>query len=213
MRIQKLSCAGKLWDEDDFKSMKMDEHCKEIEDTLEVMGIQKGRIRVVKIWVEGWEKKVLGPSDDEIFEARLVRKYGGLKQFDPDENAKFVAHSNKMHFEKKRMNNQYMILVIKDGFDLDYEENHVSNVDLLEPWNLSDDFFNRSHCNIRIWPMCCVIQRNQMFAKAMKSKLVGVVVMIVISFNNGLLIVHFDETVPTPTPMSNTTGHSPDCHA
>jgi hypothetical protein len=143
-RIQKLSCAGKLWDDDDFKSMKMDEHCREIEDALEVYkGIWKGRIRVVKTWVEGWEKKVLGPSGDEIFEARLVHKYGGLKWFDPDENAKFIAHPNKMYFKKKRGNNQYMILGIKDGFDLDYEENHESNVDLWEPWHLSYDFFEQ----------------------------------------------------------------------
>jgi hypothetical protein len=27
-----------------------------------------------------------------FFEARLVRKYGGLKWFDPDENAKFSQH-------------------------------------------------------------------------------------------------------------------------
>ena len=32
--IQKLLCAGKLWDDNDFKSLKIDEHCKEIEDVL-----------------------------------------------------------------------------------------------------------------------------------------------------------------------------------
>jgi hypothetical protein len=46
-----------------------------------------------------------------------------------------------------------------------------------------------------------------MFAKAIKSKVVGVVVMIAISFNDGLLIVHFDETMPTPTLMSTPTDH------
>ena len=60
-RIQKLSYAGKLWDYDDFKSMKTDDHCKEIEDALEIdKRIRKGKIRVVKTWVEGWENKVLG---------------------------------------------------------------------------------------------------------------------------------------------------------
>ncbi len=98
---------------------------------------------VAKTCVEGWEKKVLGPSGDEIFEARLVCKYGGLKWFDPDENAKFTAHPNKVHFEKKHGSNQYMILGIKGGFDLDYEENHESNVDLWEPWHLSGDFFEQ----------------------------------------------------------------------
>jgi hypothetical protein len=77
-RIQKLLCAGKLWDDNDFKSIKMDEHCKVIEDALEVdKGTRRGGIRVFKTWVEGWEEKVLGPSGDEIFEARLVYKYGG----------------------------------------------------------------------------------------------------------------------------------------
>jgi hypothetical protein len=36
-----------------------------------------------------------------------------------------------------------MILGINDGFDLDYEENHKINVDLWEPWHLSDDFFEQ----------------------------------------------------------------------
>ena len=143
-RIQKLLCAGKLWYDNDSKSIKMDEHCKEIEDALEVdKGIWKGRIRVVKTWVEGWEKRVLGPSGDEIFEARLVCKYGSLKWFDPDTNKDFTAHPNKMHFEKKHGDNQYMILGIMDGFDLDYDENHESNVNLWEPWLFSDDFFEQ----------------------------------------------------------------------
>jgi hypothetical protein len=111
--IQKLTCAGKLWDDDDFKSMKMDEHFKEIENALEVdKGIRKGKIRVVKTWVEGWEKRVLGPSGEYIFEARLIRKYGGLKWFDPDDNVEFTAHPNKMHFEKRGGNNRYLILRI-----------------------------------------------------------------------------------------------------
>ena len=51
--------------------MKMDEHCKEIENALEIdKRIRKSKIRVVKTWVEGWENKVLGPSGDEVFEAR-----------------------------------------------------------------------------------------------------------------------------------------------
>jgi hypothetical protein len=122
--------------------MKMDEYCKEIEDALEVdKGIQKGKIRVVKTWVEGWEKRVLGPSGEYIFEARLIRKYGGLKWFDPDNNVRFTAHPNKMYFEKRHGNNRYLILGILDGFNLDCDENHESNVNLWEPWHLSNDFF------------------------------------------------------------------------
>ena len=31
----KLSSAGKLWDDSDFASMKMDQYCKEIKDSLD----------------------------------------------------------------------------------------------------------------------------------------------------------------------------------
>ena len=52
VHIQKLLCVGTLWDDNDFKSIKMDEHCKEIEDVLEVdKGMRKGRIRVVMTWM------------------------------------------------------------------------------------------------------------------------------------------------------------------
>ena len=103
--IQKLLYAGKLWDDDDFKSMKMDEHCKEIEDALEIdKRIRKGKIRVVKTWVEGWENKVLGPSGDEVFEARsaIMVDSSGLIQI----NVSILQHILiRMHFEKKRGDN------------------------------------------------------------------------------------------------------------
>ena len=86
---------------------------------------------------------MLGPSGEYIFEARLIRKYGGLEWFDPDDNVEFTAHPNKMHFEKRRGNNWYLILGILDGFNLDYDENHESNVNLWEPWHMSDDFFEQ----------------------------------------------------------------------
>jgi hypothetical protein len=72
-----------------------------------------------------------------------LERYGGLNGFDPYENAEFTAHLNEMHFEKKHGNNHNMILGIKDGFDLDYKENHESNVDLWGPWHLSYDFFEQ----------------------------------------------------------------------
>ena len=34
-RQNKLSLAGKLWDDNDFERMKMDQYCKEIKDSLD----------------------------------------------------------------------------------------------------------------------------------------------------------------------------------
>ena len=73
----------------------------------------------------------------------MIRKYGGLKWFDPDDNVEFTEHPNKMYFKKKRGKNRFLILGILDGFDLDCDENHERNLNLSEPWTLSDDFFEQ----------------------------------------------------------------------
>ena len=59
-RAMKLSTAGKLWDDEDFESMKMDAFCKEIRDSLdeEVVEEQDEQpVRIFRLWKEKWEKK------------------------------------------------------------------------------------------------------------------------------------------------------------
>ena len=45
-RQSKLSSAGKLWDDKDFASMKMDPYCKEITDLLETNDISRRKINI-----------------------------------------------------------------------------------------------------------------------------------------------------------------------
>ncbi len=55
LRRTALSTAGKLWNHNNFASMKMDEYCKDLE--AKVGNVDKPMIptRVVRLWQERWE--------------------------------------------------------------------------------------------------------------------------------------------------------------
>ena len=91
---------------------------------------------------EMWENKKIGPDGDDIFEARLVRKYGGLQWLDPDHNYSLrTAHLENMSFEKKYGNNKYHILACKEGFDIQLPT-HVQE-DKYDVWERSADFYEQ----------------------------------------------------------------------
>jgi hypothetical protein len=52
----KASSAGKLWEELDFKSLKMDKHCKDMWELLDG-DKQQQRKKMFRNWQETWEKK------------------------------------------------------------------------------------------------------------------------------------------------------------
>jgi len=43
-------------------------------------------VRILRLWQERWELEKIGPNGDLIMEARLTKKYKGLKFVDIDEN-------------------------------------------------------------------------------------------------------------------------------
>ncbi len=74
-RIKKLSTADKLWEDEDFESMKMDEYCQEIRDSLnddrDTLALATvAQVKILRLWRETWEKKKIGPKRDQILEAR-----------------------------------------------------------------------------------------------------------------------------------------------
>ena len=78
----RLRAAGKLWCEEDFESMKLDLLCT---DTVESAAtLPKKTARIFRAWEERWEQVKIGPGGDDVHEARLVRKYGGLRWLDAD---------------------------------------------------------------------------------------------------------------------------------
>ena len=89
----------------------MDVFCNEITHLLDAPQSNDGEVRIFNARVETWYNKKLGPTGDPIFKARLVRKYGGLKWIDPDNNyTLWVSHLNKMSFINQRGKNMYHIL-------------------------------------------------------------------------------------------------------
>ena len=114
-RMTKLAAAGKLWEDEDFASMKMDPFCKEIKESLEAEQTEK-EVRILRLWQERWELEKIGPNGNLILEARLTKKYKGLKFFDIDEN-NTVMTVHKMIFQKKRGNNLYHVFATSNGFN------------------------------------------------------------------------------------------------
>lgn len=142
IKYARLSSAGKLWDDDDFIGCKMDGYCREIIESLETqVDNDVDDVRIFRAWVEEWEKKTIGPQGDVIFEQRLVRKYGGIKWLDPDNNFSVrVSHPERMSFTKARGNNKYDILATMNGYDLDSPPE--SQHDLFDVWVQVPDFFD-----------------------------------------------------------------------
>ena len=85
---KKLLSAGKLWTDDDFPSLKLDTHWKEVIEKANSLSKQPARI--FRAWEEEWEKVAVGANGDDVLEAMMVMKYGGIKWLDPDNSYRFV---------------------------------------------------------------------------------------------------------------------------
>ena len=86
LRRTALSAAGKLCDDNNFASMKMDDYCKDLE--AKVGNVDKPMIptRVVRLWQERWEvpRRLEGKGHVQLV-ARMEKKYIGLKLDETEE--------------------------------------------------------------------------------------------------------------------------------
>ena len=64
------AAAGKLWNDEDFASMKMDEYCKDLKESVDAPPTQ---VRHVRLWMESWETHVKGPVEDFHLKEHLER--------------------------------------------------------------------------------------------------------------------------------------------
>jgi hypothetical protein len=138
-REKKLQTAGKLWTDDDFLSLKLDTHCKEVIEKANSLSKQPSRI--FRAWEEEWEKVAVGANGDDVLEARMVRKYGGIKWLDPDNGYRLcIGHPDMMFFQKMRGRNKYLIFATYQGYDLTKTPDEQS--DKYDPWEKSEyDFY------------------------------------------------------------------------
>ena len=140
----KLSSAGKLWDDSNFSSMKMDQYCKEIKDSLDDNNNDEQRqpVQIVRLWEETWERKKIGPQGNVILEAKLTAKYQGLKFYDIDSEDKKLLTVHRMVFRKERAKNRYDVFGIMPGFNHDLPDDSVQNDPYWQPWEVNEDLFD-----------------------------------------------------------------------
>eukprot|EP00804_Cyclotella_cryptica_P010591 CCRYP_015164-RA/>CCRYP_015164-RA protein AED:0.45 eAED:0.39 QI:0/0/0/1/0/0/2/0/180 len=121
-REKELKSAGKLWNDGDFFSLKLDVHCKVIIETANALPPKAQRI--FRAWEKRWEKVPVGPNGNDLLEARLVRKYGGIKRLDPDNGYRLcVGHPYEFC----------------DGYDL--TKNSDEQSDMYDAWEKSEYAF------------------------------------------------------------------------
>jgi hypothetical protein len=138
-RMTKLAAAGKLWEDEDFASMKMDPFCKEIKESLQAEQTEK-EARVLRLWQERWELEKIDPNGNLILEAQLTKKYKRLKFVDIDENNR-VMTAHKMIFQKQCGNNVYHVFATMDGFNDLLKDEDEANDAYWQCCEVNEDLF------------------------------------------------------------------------
>jgi hypothetical protein len=94
-KMTNQATAGKLWDDGDFTSMKMDLYCRDIQESLQVEPLPP---RHVHLWKEQWETHTSGTNKDVKLKAHLEKKYSGLHLYNKDYDSRLLTCA-KIHFQ------------------------------------------------------------------------------------------------------------------
>ena len=142
-RRERDARAGRLWNDNDFTTLKLDKYGIDVE----VISGEKKAKKVFRAWKEGWEEEETKKAD-AIIEARLVRKYGGIKWNDPDnENRLVTSHPKQMYWKRERKRKDgsnhtgYYVLATVDGYDMDAPADEQDD-ELWDFWERNDEFYN-----------------------------------------------------------------------
>ncbi len=127
--------AGLLWDDDDFKTLKMDALCLPL-DVAPPEEVQRRTTRVFCAWIENWEKEKIKGNGDPVLEQRFKNKYCGLSWIDPDQPRRkknvLTAHPDFVSLEKgDRGKKSYELLACLPGYD-----DNVANEDQMDKWEV-----------------------------------------------------------------------------
>jgi hypothetical protein len=136
--INNRATAGKLWDDGDFETMKMDLYCKDIQEDLQAEAIP---MRHVRLWRECWEVHVNGPNKDARLKECLMQKYGVLKLYDSDFNNRLLT-CHKPYFQKRRGANRYCIFAVMEGYNPNKDDMEEGNYELWMLWDLDEALYD-----------------------------------------------------------------------
>ncbi len=118
-----LSTAGKLWDDNDFPSIKMDEYCKDLEARVGDVDEPMIPTTVVRLWQERWEvpQRPAGKGHAELI-ARMEKKYIGLK-LDEMEKSWDIYRINKFNFGGSHQK-KFTLRAVTNKYDDEKDEGH-----------------------------------------------------------------------------------------
>ena len=119
-----------MWEDADFKSLKMDEYCKDMVAELDVRARQT---KMFRNWQETWERKPLGANGDVLLLERLKLKYIGFK-LDENEGDHRVFTVHEIEFKREPRRKCYRLVAVTEEYDknLSLEDNDVMNYDVWE---------------------------------------------------------------------------------
>jgi len=121
-----------MFDEDDIKfDAVLEASGREIEQVDETnSSSQKKTLRIFRAWLEDWERDRMFKPNDHVAEARYLKKYGGLKWLDPDNNnCVLVAATDRCEYVKCH-GWSIVSMVVKKG-----DEDTIEDDDDDEPWS------------------------------------------------------------------------------
>ncbi len=78
------------------------------------------------------EQEDVWPKGCPVFKQRILKKYGSLKFFDPDEDKVFLVHQDRTSFQKKKGANSYELFCTLDNFDCIIDD--ANQEDMWEVW-------------------------------------------------------------------------------
>ena len=128
------------WDEKDMRSGGLHKFGIDVQAEMNVAR----PIVYFRLWVEPWED-MIRHNNGPVAEAQLLKKYGGMRLWDEDNDEVLTINPDQMYFIKKRSRtiNQFetgwQAVACKAGFDLTQDMDSNANKELWEPWSLSEE--------------------------------------------------------------------------
>ena len=142
-RRERESRAGRVWNDDDFRCLKLDKFGIDVE----VLAGEKKAKTIFRAWKEGWECMET-TKRDVIFENRLVMKYRGIKWYDPENEERIIhAHPKEMYWKRERKRKDksnhtgYYVLGCAEGYCMDTSPDDQDG-NLWDFWETNEEFYN-----------------------------------------------------------------------
>ena len=100
--------------------------------------------RIFRAWEEKWERRKMNKNASQYLHAKMLRKYGGLKWIDieGEENPEagppclITAHPEEMYFKEDCRRYRYLVVGMKEGFDI---KGGMEQEDYFDVWERTEN--------------------------------------------------------------------------